>query len=227
MTQFATTILKINKIKNIIATLPAYQTHFANKRYDWVTQEYLNEKIKDAEAYFTNCEQISTELSTITPDLRQKREKLEDLTRSARYLLKAYLVLHPNEELEKIAFPKSYKLEDKSSSVIHGIEQFIPKTEELTAFVGWTQLKAAMTSALEDYTSQKAKYDQLKTNIEVEKQELLQKEDQIDDFYHEVINTIEGVLHEDRDVLVKLMPWRVRKTNSTQENVETNAESDT
>jgi hypothetical protein len=227
MSQFSRTIRKIKKLENIIDTLPAYQMHFAEQRYDWVKPEYLNEKIKNADEYFTNCEQIDTELSTITPDLRQKREKLEDLTRSAKYLLKSYLISHQNEELEKIAFPKTRQIEDKSKGIIHAIEQFIPTAEKSVDFVDWAKLKEELSSVLEAYTTQKAKYDDLKTNIEVEKQELLQKEDEIDDFYHEVVNTIEGVLHEDRDVLLKLMPWRVRKINSTQENTETEAESET
>jgi hypothetical protein len=227
MSQFSSTIKKIKRIKSIIDALPAYQTYFANQRYDWVKPEYISEKIKNADTYFANCEQISTEISTITPNFRQKREELEDLTRSARYFIKSYLITHPNEELEKVAFPKSRDIEDRSKGVIHAIEQFITQTGELVDFVDWTKLKESLNSALTDYIAQKTKYEDLKTSIEAEKQEFLQKEDEIDDFYHEMINTIEGVLHEDRDILLKLMPWRVRKSNTTQENTEDNTESET
>ena len=46
----------------------------------------------------------------------------------------------------------------------------------------------------------------------------------MDDLYHDVINTLEGALHEDRDVLIKIMPWPERKQTGGEEQTAETAE---
>ena len=46
----------------------------------------------------------------------------------------------------------------------------------------------------------------------------------MDDLYHDTINTLEGALHEDRDVLIKIMPWPERKQTGGEEQTAETAE---
>ena len=88
------------------------------------------------------------------------------------------------------------------------------KSEPPVHFIDWSGFKSALALAITEYLKEKADYSALKDSLEAEKQEFLQKEDEVDDLYHDTINTLEGALHEDRDVLVKIMPWRERKQAS-------------
>ena len=88
------------------------------------------------------------------------------------------------------------------------------KSEPPVHFIDWPGFKSALALAITDYLKEKADYTALKDSLEAEKQQFLQKEEDVDDLYHDVINTLEGALHEDRDVLVKIMPWPERKQAS-------------
>ena len=85
------------------------------------------------------------------------------------------------------------------------------KSEPPVHFIDWPGFKSALALTRTDYLKEKADYTALKDSLEAEKQQFRQKEEDVDDLYHDVINTLEGALHEDRDVLIKIMPGRGRK----------------
>nr|VFK26442.1 MAG: hypothetical protein BECKLPF1236A_GA0070988_105292 [Candidatus Kentron sp. LPFa] len=100
------------------------------------------------------------------------------------------------------------------------IKQSVRKSESPVHFIDWSGFKSALELARTEYLQEKADYTALKDTLEAAKQQFLQKEADVDDFYHDTINTLEGALHEDRDVLLKIMPWRERKQASGEEQKE-------
>ena len=90
------------------------------------------------------------------------------------------------------------------------------KSEPPVHFIDWPGFKSALELARTDYLKEKADYTTLKDSLEAEKQQFRQKEADVDDLYHDLINTLEEALHEDRDVLIKIMPGREQASGEEQ-----------
>ena len=211
MSPYSSIIRKLNCLEAIKQNLPPYELYFKSERTNWLTPAYLEKKLAGTRQYFDSQAQLGQSFSKKTLLLRQKRHQLEDLTRAGHDLVRATLHLEENEVLESTAFHKERFIEAKSQVLLTAIEQLVLKSESPVHFIDWPGFKSALALTRTDYLKEKADYTALKDSLEAEKQQFLQKEDEVDDLYHDTINTLEGALHEDRDVLVKIMPWRERK----------------
>jgi hypothetical protein len=220
MSKYTSIVAKIHQLENIATNLDTYKSYFETERYGWFTPEYLGEKLSGAQEYFDSQEQLKREVSLLAIDFRKKREVMEDFTRGTIDLLRGHLHFTPNEQLEQLAFVKNVDTYERGQQALLGIEQFLLSGSEPRCFINFKALSTALGGALTDYKDEKQRYLVLKSKLEQEKQEFLQREDDLDDLYHDVINAIEGALHEDRDVLLKLMPWRKKKTSDGADEVE-------
>jgi hypothetical protein len=211
-TAFANTIRRIDRIEQIITALPPYQLYFSAERYDWVNQEYLTPKMTGVREYFSSRNQLARELDVLTLNLRQKRSDLEDFVRTVVFLVRGYANLHPSDGLNEVISNQNHQIDQKSVLLLEKIDDLILKSNSPYGLTDFGVVKSELELKLNDYSSEKTQYDQLKTKMETEKQEFLQKEDEVDDLYHDLINAVEAALHEDRDILLKIMPWRKQST---------------
>ena len=213
MSNYSSTITKINQIEHIISVLPQYQSYFSAERHDWITPAYLQDKIKDERAFFETRQHLEEELSEFTAQKRKTKDHLETLTSSARYLLKAYLRVTHDDAIENIAFAKSSTLTERSGNTISGVAAILQNNPTpLVNFTDFKALKADLDVADQAFRAAKSKCDLALADLEKEKAEFMNRENDLEDLYHDLINAIEGVCHDDRDVLLKFMPWRVRSS---------------
>jgi hypothetical protein len=220
MSKYTNIVSKIHQLESIAENLDTYKSHFETERYSWFTSEYLAKKLSGAQEYFDSREELQREVSILAIDFRTKRETMEDFTRGTIDILRGYLHFTPNEQLEQTAFVKKVDTYERGQRALLGIEQFFVSGSEQSEFIEFKALSTALKVALNAYNDEKQHYSQLKSKLEQEKQDFLQREDDLDDLYHDVINAIEGALHEDREILLKLMPWRKKKDSDGADEVE-------
>jgi hypothetical protein len=220
MSKYTSIVAKIHQLENIATNLDTYKSHFETERYGWFTPEYLGEKLSGAQEYFDSQEQLKREVSLLAIDFRKKRETMEDCTRGSIDLLRGYLHFTPNDKLEQLAFVRNVNTYERGQQALLGIKELLASDTETNSFIDFQALSTALETALTAYDDEKQRYAELKSKLEQEKQDFLQREDDLDDLYHDVINAIEGALHEDREILLKLMPWRKKKASDGADEVE-------
>ena len=215
---------KVNELQHIANAITPYAVYFHSERSSWLTKEYLNTKLAGTKVYFEARATLDESISVQAPELRAKRQRLWDITLATQDFLRGYLHVAENVGISDNAFSSTRHTIEKATTALTAIDNFISKANVAVPYIDIAKLQVDLASALGDYTSAKGVYDTAVAQLEAEKQEFLQREDQLDDLYYDVTNAIEGALHEDRDILLVLMPWRARKsTIATAETVDATA----
>ena len=211
---YTNAIRKTRRIVTIIGALGQYQSYFPKEMYPWVNPSDLQEKIAGAEEFFSQREQLDGEVDNLTLSVREKRADLEKMVRTAKYLMRGYYTFYKLSVPEvEVDYKDVRDASTKGEVALQHLQDIQDRIVNMPfTFLNLDALKSELEDAKNSYEGEKVKYDHAKESLDSKKVEFLDKEDDIDDLYHQLVNVIEGVLHEHRHILLQLMPWRERKS---------------
>ncbi len=203
----STIIKEINHLSHIQKMLPTHG-QFIPERQKWIKTALTN-GLPGMLEFFETQKDLDEQEESLVLEKRAASDHLTRLVRSYTYLGKGICYFHQKDDLVK-------ELEYDRN--------LLKRAEKLHTWVSANETTLADVSQINDsnlaiaikvYRDAKAAILDIHQKIDASKEEFLKKEDEIDDLYHEVTNALEGIFHEDREIMLVFMPWKERKTHKT------------
>ena len=216
--KFKTLLLFLHRIQQVADRIDNFQNLFDPRRYTWLNKTALLAEIAGAEEKITERGYIDQEIDYLKQRRRGAKGKLYTALRVWAYAIKIALELSDSKGLRLELIFTDQNIVKKARKMLAGYE----KNQSLAEKVPEVDLKTlahALSEAKDNFASLESEYLGKKDTFDTKTQEFLELEDKIEDLYYEMVNALEGVLHEHREELLILAPWKKRKASVPEEEI--------
>ena len=214
--QFKTLLLFLHRIQQVADRIDNFKDLFDPKRYAWLNKTALLAEIAGAEEKITEREDIDKELDDLKAARRIAKSKLYTALRIWAYAIKIALELTDSKDLRLELIFTDRNIVEKARKMLAGYEKNQSLAEKVKA-VDLKSLALGLSEAKDKFSSLESEYLGKKDTFDNKTQEFLELEDKIEDLYYEVVNALEGALHENREELLILAPWKKRRASANEQ----------
>ena len=203
----------LNRIRQVAARVDDFKIHLDSQRYSWLNKENLTKEVDGFEAKFLQKNKTEDSLEGEKVKLIQKKQELYRWNRIWIYLMNIVLETTGQKNLRPELIFADPDILIKAQNMIRGVKKnnLLKSVPEIDL----ENLLKKFESVVMEYSKINSNFLKFKEGVETETQKFLDCEEGIMDLYFSVVNALEGALHNHKDELLVLCPWKKKrkKTN--------------